>query len=81
MEFINNTNLKNICLETGVANLGYGPLKIHMSQGIGWITHNDEDIVLNEGEQIEFKPTRRPIVISSARHNQPIAFEVEDIAS
>lgn len=70
-----NTN-KAISLLTGVANLGNGPLTIEMQEGTGWITHNDEDIVVKPRTQIELAASDYPILISAPCNQPGIVFRI-----
>lgn len=80
MERISNLTSKTICVEVNeAANLGMDPLKIEMQEGTGWITCDKDDIFLDAGESVELESSRYPIVISSARYDQPVVFTVEQI--
>ena len=68
---------QEISLESGVANLGYGPVTVTMLAGCGWITSSD-DFVLETGERATFDASQHPIVISSAYDSDaPIVFQVD----
>ena len=77
MEFAKNIQSKNICLESGAANLGYGPLKIQMCEGTGWINDKGEDVFINAGEKYTVDVNQHPIIISSPNRSQRIVFEVD----
>jgi len=76
MERLNNNTTRTINLESGVANLGHGPLTIEMCKGSGWVTHDNNDVVIGMGEKIELKATSHPIVISAYCDNSEIIFKV-----
>lgn len=47
---MNNYEAKMVRLESGTVNLGTFPTVIEMCEGLGWVTYNDEDIVLYPGQ-------------------------------
>lgn len=65
---------QHVYLKSGVVNLGKGPTRIVMIEGTGWITHNHLDLVVRSGESVELEATNHPILISSARKDERIAF-------
>ena len=79
MRLASDSDVRNICLKNGVANLGMGSLKIKMLEGCGWIVHNGEDIFIDAGEEIELEASLYPIVISQLSANQAIVFNVEQV--
>lgn len=78
MTLLTNNKTNEIRQESGLTNLGYGPLRIAMCEGIGWITSGDTDMIIGDGEQIVLKASSHPILISSPHgSNLPIVFKVE----
>jgi flagellar basal body rod protein FlgC len=76
MEFLNRKE-RTIDLDSGVANLGTGALKIEMCEGTGWIGYKDKDIVLRPGETVHLGASHNPVVISSTDEDQNIVFKVK----
>ena len=68
---------QTITLESGVSNLGKSPIKVRLVEGAGWITHNDEDILLEAGDHVELIASKHPALISSYRRNQRLIFTIE----
>lgn len=77
MELSNSNQIKNVCLETGVANLGTKVRKIEMCEGEAWLTYDDKDIALKPGHTIELDATKHPILISPLDGYEQIVFNYE----
>lgn len=78
MERSANNNTREICLVSGVENLGKGSLKIEICEGSAWVTCDNDDMILDVGEIVAFDSNRYPIVISPAYADKPVTFKVID---
>lgn len=78
MEFLNRKE-RTINLDSGVANLGSGAIKIEMCEGTGWIGYKDKDIVLRQGETVRLGASHNPVVISSTDEDENIVFKVKHV--
>lgn len=77
MEVLNSNQIKNVCLERGVANLGTAVHKIEMCEGGAWLTYNNHDIALKSGQTIELESTTHPTLISPLDGYKQIVFSYE----
>ena len=71
-----HSETKTIRLDSGVANLGNTPQIIEMCAGIGWVSHDDRDIVIYPGQTVELSATKHAILVSSPNKNQQLVFKV-----
>ena len=78
MELLNREE-RTVSLDSGVANLGTGAIRIEMCEGTAWIGYKNEDIVLREGETIRLGASHNPVVISSTNEDQNIKFKVKHV--
>ncbi len=57
--------------------LGMRSAKIEMKAGMGWVTVDERDHFIPEGESLEIEATVFPIVVSAVKNNQRIVFTVK----
>lgn len=74
------TEIQTVRLDSGVVNLGKQAVMVEMCEGAAWITYDDNDVFLRNGESVELQPRRSPIVISAQDDGQRIVFNYQAIA-